>query len=86
MDEDNDKPAFPKGPRYVPPAERGKAESAGETMFALFIGIGVALGTTFGIALDNIGLGIALGVSIGAGLGIAMSKTAGAREKDGEQG
>lgn len=30
------------------------------------IGVGIALGVAFGVALDNIGLGIALGVVFGA--------------------
>ena len=38
------------------------------------IGIGIALGVVFGIAMDNVGLGIALGLAIGAGTGLAQSK------------
>jgi hypothetical protein len=32
------------------------------------IGIGIALGVAFGVAIDNVGLGICLGLAIGAGV------------------
>ena len=78
MEEDNDKTALPKGPKYVPPHERGPGGSKPEqNRVALGIGIGVALGVAFGIALGNVGLGIGVGIAIGAGIGTSL----GAAEK-----
>lgn len=38
------------------------------------LGLGIALGITFGAAFKNIGLGLAIGIAIGAGLDNKKSK------------
>jgi hypothetical protein len=42
----------------------------GNTSFsASMLGVGIALGAGFGVALHNVGIGIAIGVAIGVALG-----------------
>jgi len=51
-------------------AEDNKTKSA--AFLPIGIGMGMAIGTALGVALDNLAMGIGLGVAIGAGLGVAM--------------
>ena len=39
-----------------------------ESNSSKWMGVCIAVGTAFGVAMDNVGLGIALGVAIGAGM------------------
>ena len=84
MEEDKDKTSLPRGPKYVPPHERGPGGSKFEqNRLALGLGIGVALGVAFGIALGNVGLGIGVGVAIGAGIGTSLG-AAGKKKRESE--
>lgn len=47
---------------------------------AVWMPLGIAIGTSFGVALKNIGLGISLGVAIGVAIGAGLNAKA---EKEG---
>lgn len=42
-----------------------------------YIGVGIAIGLAFGVAIKNIGVGLALGLAIGAGINSVKSKKGG---------
>jgi hypothetical protein len=44
-----------------------KKDNEKEKPSGSYIGIGIALGVVFGLALDNLAIGIALGVVLGVG-------------------
>lgn len=48
------------------------------------MGMGVAIGTSLGGAMDNIGLWLPIGIAIGSGIGVAMMGAANAKAKKDE--
>lgn len=51
------------------------------------MGMGVAIGTSVGVATDNIALWLPIGIAIGSGLGVALMGASNAKaKKDGSDG
>lgn len=50
---------------------------------AVYMAVGIAVGTAIGMVTDNIGLWLALGIAVGAGLSVPRGKKNKSSESDG---
>lgn len=50
----------------------GERSNKNVAFMPIGMGVGIALGTAFGVATDNLALGLGVGVALGAGFGAVM--------------
>ena len=59
----------------------------GAAFLPIGMGMGVAIGTSLGVATDNLAVWLPIGIAIGSGFGVAMMAAANAKaRKDGSDG